>query len=117
MTARHDLYSYIEVCGKIQTHSTNQEAHEKPYYYMKLAFRDGGSGPKLMNVFVWDEALKNEMFNIQPQNGDVVKVRGDIGYQEKDSTPFHSIRASHVEIVRRNPHTAPKEETRAGFNF
>lgn len=115
MTSKHDLYSYVEVCGKIQTQSNPDDVLNKPYYFMKLAFRDGASNPKLINVFLWGEELRSQVFNLRPQNGDVVKVCGEISYQERDDTVSHSIRGHQFEIIRRNPNVKEKQKT--GLNF
>jgi exonuclease VII large subunit len=115
MTAKHDLYSFVEICGKIQTQSKPEDLLTKPYYFFKLAFRDGYSNPKLINVFMWGDELKAKTFDMRPQNGDTVKVRGEIGYQERGDEVIHSVRAHEIEIVRRNPNTQPK--VKAGLNF
>jgi RPA family protein len=100
-----NYFSKIEITGKIIKHSTDED-YDKPYYYLRLMFKDQGSGMKFVNVYCWNS--RDQAVGLE--NGDIINVSGELAMFEKDGVAVHSVRAEQISLVERGVQELPETE-------
>lgn len=99
-----EFFSKIEVVGQVIKQS-NTNDYDKPYYYIRLMYKDSGSPMKFINVYCWD--CKDQAINLNLEKGDIIHVSGELSYTDKDDKPLYMIRSKEVSLIER---TSTKKE-------
>lgn len=102
-----NFFSKLEITGKVIRLSTPED-YDKPYYYLRLMFKDQGSGMKFVNVYCWN--CREQAIGLNLENGDIINVSGELAMFENNGVSVHSVRAEQISLVERKVQELPETE-------